>query len=310
MRGFLLLAAAFAAAARADVRVVVAQDGSGDAKSVQEAIDHAAAYGSGRLIVEIRPGTYRERVVVGADKPRVTFRGKDAASTIITFNMSAAAGGGTSKSYTVDVRGAEFEAENVTFENSFGTGSQAVALAVRSDRAVFRKCRFIGWQDTLYADAGRQYYKDCYIEGHVDFIFGNATAAFDHCEIHSKGAGYLTAQSRLSAESTTGYVFYQCKLTGESTGRGVFLGRPWRPYSRVIYLECEMGDFIRPEGWDNWNHTEANEKTAWYAEYGSKGPGAKMSERVTWAKTITAEDAEKFKPATFLRGEDGWAAAK
>jgi pectin methylesterase-like acyl-CoA thioesterase len=205
---------------------VVAQDGSGDSKTIQYAIDHAPTQtGTQRLAIEIRPGVYHERVVVPRGRGRVTFLGKDAASTIITAGMSAKAAGGTFLRSTVDVEADGFEAENITFENTFGVGSQAVALSVHSDRAVLRNCRLLGWQDTLYAAYGRQYYKDCYIAGHVDFIFGNATAVFDDCEIHSLGAGYLTAHSRTTPEQTTGYVFRRCRLTGENTGKGG-LSRP------------------------------------------------------------------------------------
>jgi pectinesterase len=296
-----LLLALLALPAFGAVHVVVSQDGKGDFKTIQQAIDHAPLYGSDRLVIEIRPGSYHERVMVPQDRPRVTFQGQDAATTVITYSMSATAAGGTFFSSIVHIEADEFEAENITFENSYGVGSQAVAISVQSDRAYFRKCRFLGWQDTVYANRGRQYYKDCYIAGHVDFIFGNATAVFDHCEIHSLGAGYITAHSRLTADGPTGYVFYHCDLTGENTGKGVFLGRPWRPYARVVYLDCNLGAHIRPEGWDNWR-SEANEKTAWYAEYNSKGPGAEAAKRVPWVKTLTADQAKAFEPHEFLQG--------
>jgi pectinesterase len=164
---------------------------------------------------------------------------------------------------------------------------------VNADRARFLKCRFLGWQDTLYANGGRQHYKDCYIEGHVDFIFGNATALFEDCEIHSKGQGYVTAQSRLADTPATGYVFRHCRLTGSNTGNGVYLGRPWRPYARVVYIDCWLGEHIRPQGWDNWRNPE-NEKTAWFAEYHSTGPGANAGSRVGWSKQLTAREAEEF----------------
>lgn len=302
--------AAAAPPAPSPIRVVVAADGSGDFKTIQRAVDHAldrvAAFGPRqRLIIEIRPGTYRERVRVPPNMPRVTFLGKDAASTVITYSMSAAAAGGTFFSAAIDVSGAEFEAENITFENSFGTGSQAVAISVHSDRAVFRKCRFLGWQDTLYAASGRQYYRDCYIEGHVDFIFGNSATVFDGCEIHSRGPGYIAAVSRTTPGMPSGFVFRHSKLTGENTGKGVFLGRPWRAYARVVFLDCWMGEHIRPEGWNNWNNAE-NEKTAWFAELGSTGPGAAAAKRVTWARALSAKEAAAFAPERFLRGKDGW----
>lgn len=288
----------------AAVRVVVAQDGSGDFPTIQRAIDHAPTVTGGqRLVIEIRPGTYRERVMIPQDRARVTVRGADAATTVVTAGMSAKTAGGTFFSATVEVQGSEFEAENITFENTFGTGSQAVAISVHSDRAVFRKCRFTAWQDTLYAAHGRQYYQDCYIEGHVDFIFGNAAAVFSNCEIHSRGAGYITAHSRTLPGGSTGFVFDHCRITGSDTGKGVFLGRPWRPYSRVAFLECFVGDHIRPEGWDNWGDA-ANEKTAWYGESGSTGPGASAAQRVPWARPLTAGDAAMLR--ALLRGNDGW----
>ena len=295
-------------------RMVVAADGSGDSKTIQWAIDHALDSGvplgpEQRVVLEIRPGTYRERLKVPPDRPRMTFRGQDAAATVITAGMSAKAAGGTFLSATVEVLGAEFEAENVTFENTFGVGSQAVALAIHSDRAVFRQCRFIGWQDTLYAATGRQYYKDCYIDGHVDYIFGNATAVFENCHIHNRGAGYITAHSRTLADGPTGFVFYRCRLTGSDTGEGVYLGRPWRRYSRVVFIETEMGAHIRPEGWENWRNAE-NEKTAWYAESGSTGPGARPGDRVKWSKQLTADEAKPFLPGAFLRGVDNWEPSK
>lgn len=288
------------------VRMVVAQDGSGDSRTIQWAVDHAPPAKPGqRIVIEIRPGTYRERVIVPQDRPLVSFLGSDAASTVITYDMSAKAAGGTFFSATVNVQGAGFRAENITFENTFGVGSQAVALHINSDRAVLRNCRFLGWQDTLYAAQGRQYYENCLIEGHVDFIFGNAAAVFENCEIRSRGAGYITAHSRLTADGPTGYVFLKCRLTGENTGEGVYLGRPWRPYARVAFIECFLGAHIRAEGWENWRNPE-NEKTAWYAEIGSMGPGAKAESRVSWARALASNAAEQFRPEVFLHGADGW----
>jgi pectinesterase len=244
-------------------------------------------------------------VRVPHDRPRVTFLGQDAQSTIITFGVGAKDVGGTFFSATVDINADEFEAQNITFENSYGTGTQAVAISLHSDRAVFRNCRFLGMQDTLYAASGRQYYVDSYIAGHVDFIFGNAAAVFDHCQIHSRGAGYVAAESRTMADGAQGFVFTHCRLTADAGVHDVFLGRPWRNYSRVVYLECWMGDHIRPEGWNNWNK-EAAEQSSWFAEYGSDGPGANAAARVKWAKPLTAAEARDFRPEVFLRGADGW----
>jgi pectinesterase len=309
--GLPAVAAAMPSAAGGDtIRAVVAADGSGEFQTIQRAVDHVldhAPENVGRVILEIRPGVYRERLKVPQDIPRVTLQGSDAASTVITYGMGAAAAGGTFFSPVVEVDGAGFEAVNITFENSFGAGTQAVALSIHSDRAVFRNCRFSGWQDTLYAASGRQYYRDCFIEGHVDFIFGNAAAVFDRCEIHSRGSGYIAAHRRTRPDEPTGFVFRDCRLTGAAAeSPGVFLGRPWRSCARVVFLNCWMGGHIRPEGWDNWNHTPANEKTAWFAELGSTGPGANTVARVAWARALTPAAAGAFAPEVFLRGSDGW----
>ena len=220
--------------------------------------------------------------------------------------MSAADAGGTFLSATVRVAADEFEAENITFENTFGVGSQAVALHLESDRAVIRKCRMLGWQDTLYAASGRQYFRDCYIEGYVDFIFGNAAAVFEGCEIRSLDSGYITAHSRTQADGATGFVFDHCRLTAKDppTAR-VFLGRPWRPYARVLFLHCRMDQHILPEGWDNWGST-LNEKTAVFAEFECDGPGAVLSRRVPWMRHATRQDAAAFCLERFLGGDDDW----
>ena len=293
------------ASAPAPIHVVVAKDGSGDFPTVQNAVDHAfdrvLAPTTARLVIEIRPGVYRERVRVPHDRPRVTFLGTDAQSTVITYGVGAKDVGGTFFSAVVDISADQFEASNITFENSYGAGTQAVAVSVHSDRAVFRHCRFLGMQDTLYAASGRQYYAESYIAGHVDFIFGNAAAVFDRCEIRSRGAGYIAAVSRTLPEDAQGFVFHHCRLTADAGVHDVFLGRPWRNYARVVYLECAMGDHIRPEGWDNWNKVAA-EKT----EYSSSGPGGAADARVKWARQLTAAEAGQFRPEVFLRGNDGW----
>ena len=248
--------------------LVVASDGSGDVRTVQEAIDRVPANNRARYVILIKPGIYRQQVKIPSNKPYVTLLGQNAENTVLSFNLSNSQVGSTSASFSTYVGANDFRAENLTFENSFGPGSQAVALLVEADRAVFLRCRFLGWQDTLYAKAGRQFYQDCYIEGHVDFIFGAATAVFENCTIHSKGQGYLTAHMRFSETEPTGFVFRNCRLTCVNTGKGVFLGRPWRAFGRVVFINTEMQAHIRIEGWDNWRDP-AREKTAWFAEYKS-----------------------------------------
>lgn len=298
-----------ARAAVEPIHVVVAQDGSGDFPTIQNAVDHVMdgvlQPFAGRVIIEIRPGVYPERVRVPEDRPRITFRGQDASTTVIRFSVGAKDVGGTFFSAVVDINSPEFEAENITFENSFGAGTQAVAISVHSDRAVFRHCRFLGMQDTLYAASGRQYYVDSYIAGSVDFIFGDAPAVFERCEIHSRAVGYIAAVSRTMPASPAGFVFDHCKLTAEETVRRVALARPWRLYARVVYLNCWMGEHIRPAGWDNWNKPEA-ERDSFFAEFRSEGPGGNTTGRVAWAHALTESGAAKFRANVFLRGADGW----
>jgi len=249
-------------------------------------------------VIQIKPGVYHEQIRVNAGKRSVTFRGEDPLKTVLTFKISAQQAGNTRLAFSTFVNANSFRAENVTFENSFGTGSQAVALFVDADLAEFQNCRFLGWQDTLFVNGGRHLFKDCYIEGHVDFIFGNASAVFENCTIHSKAKGYVTAHYRTSGDQNTGFVFRRCRLTG-AAGTEAYLGRPWRPYARVIFLECWLGAHIKPAGWDNWRDP-AREKTAWFAEYKSTGPGANANARVAWSKQLTAADARLFSRERFF----------
>ena len=278
-----------------------------------------------RVYIEIAPGTYRERVIITQNHPNITLIGTGARpeDTVITSSLNAKQVGGTFFTETIQINGPAFEADNLTFENSAGNTGQAVAAAVRSDRAIFKHCRFLGHQDTLFADYGRQYYLNSYIEGGVDFIFGNAAAVFDRTELHANGPGYLTAQSRTSPDQPTGYIIVSSKVTtsldqsttpdGNTAGaqsiasaKGLTaLGRPWRPYSRVIYIHTELPATLNPAGWNNWNNP-ANEKTAYYAEFGNTGPGANFLSRVPWSHQLTAEQADQFLPQTFLRGTDNW----
>jgi pectinesterase len=276
----------------------VASDGPADHRTVQAAVDAIPAGNRERVVVLIKPGVYKERLRVARDKGPVTFRGEPgrAADTLLTFNYSAKSveNGkevGTSGSYSTLIEAADFTAENVTFENSAGEVGQAVALRTTGDRATFRNCRFLGWQDTLYTHDGRCYFEDCYIEGRVDFIFGRSTAVFNRCHIHSKNGGFVTAAAT-PQEAAFGYVFLDCRLTGSGEPKA-YLGRPWRPYAAVAYLRCEMGPHVRPEGWDNWRNPD-NEKTARFAEYQCTGPGAAPAARVRWSRQLTDDEAAKY----------------
>ncbi len=307
----ILFAAAFASAAKAaeftgaKADLTVAADGSGNVKTVGEAIEKVPENNKKRFVIRLKNGVYQEQIRIPANKPYISLIGESAETTKLTFNISNKVAGSTSAAYAFYVGAHDFRAENITFENSFGQGSQAVAVLTEADRLVFVNCRFLGWQDTLYAKNGRQYFENCYVEGSVDFIFGQAAAVFERCTIHSKSDGYIAAPMRFSDTETSGYVFSRSKLTGANAGKGVFLARPWRAFGRTIYLNTEMGAHIRPEGWNNWGKTE-NERTAYFAEYNSTGAGAKTNERVKWMHQLSKDEAQKFEAANFLKGRDGW----
>lgn len=300
----LLAFAGSAITAEAACNITVAADGSGDVKTVNAALDKVPEGNKSRCTIKIKPGTYDEQIRVPASKPYVSFIGEDAAKTILTFKISNKEAGSTSAAYATYIGGHDFHAENVTFENSFGQGSQAVAVLVEADRAVFKNCRFLGWQDTLYAKNGRQYYRDSYIEGHVDYIFGQAAAVFENCRIHSKADGYIAAPMRFAATEPSGFIFLNSTLTSENTTKGVYLGRPWRDYGRTVFINTKMDAQIRPEGWHHW--VPEREKTAYFAEYGSTGKGASPETRVAWAKKLGDADVKVFSVEYFLGGKDGW----
>ena len=289
--------------------ITVAADGSGDFKTVQAAVDAAPANSAERVVIHIKPGTYKERVRVPKDKPRLTFKGEDAKTTILTYDLSAKSVTppatqpvGTSGSYSTLVEADDFIAENVTFENTAGDIGQAVALRTTGKRQAFYKCRMLGWQDTLYVHEGSIYVGDSYIEGRVDFIFGRATAVFERCHIHSKNGGYVTAAATAETDPF-GFVFLDCKLTGD--GAPAYLGRPWRDHAAVAFVRCELGAHVRPEGWDNWRNP-AREKTARYAEYNCTGPGADRSKRVPWSRELSDAEAAKYTVENILGGPHGF----
>src|SRR5580698_1224655 len=258
--------------------ITVAADGSGQFKSVQEAIMSVPSGSAANpVIIHIKPGTYRELIYVQREKSFFRLIGDDAARTIITFNLYAGMTNvdgkplGTFKTPTATIDADNFTAENITFENSAGPVGQALAIRVDGDRAAFQHCRFLGWQDTILINRGRQYFENCYIAGHVDFIFGAATAWFENCHIHCLRNGYVTAAST-PQDAAYGYVFSHCTIDAE-TNVQTFLGRPWRLYASVTYLDCYLSEAVRPVGWFDWGKPQAHTTTR-YAEFNSTGPGA------------------------------------
>lgn len=288
---------------------VVAQDGSGDFFTVQEAINAVPDFRKNvRTTILVRRGVYKEKLIVPESKINISLLGQEGA--VISYDDYAnkqnvfGENKGTSGSSSCYIYTPDFYAENITFENSSGPVGQAVACFVSADRAYFKNCRFLGFQDTLYTygKGCRQYYEDCYIEGTVDFIFGWSTVVFNRCHINSKGNGYVTAPSTDKGQKY-GYVFYDCKLTADNGVDRVFLSRPWRPYGQAVFIRCELGRHILPVGWDNWGNKE-NEKTAFYAEYESKGEGANPKARAAFSHQL--KDLKGYEIETVLAGDDGW----
>lgn len=288
---------------------VVAQDGSGDFFTVQEAVNAVPDFRKNvRTTILVRKGTYKEKIIIPESKINISLIGED--GTILTNDDFAnkknvfGENMGTSGSSSCYIYAPDFYAENITFENSAGPVGQAVACFVSADRAYFKNCRFLGFQDTLYTygKQSRQYYEDCYIEGTVDFIFGWSTAVFNRCRIHSKGDGYVTAPSTDKGKKY-GYVFYDCRLTSDKEVAKVYLSRPWRPYAQAVFVRCELGKHILPEGWHNWGKRE-NEKTVFYAEYESRGEGANPKARAAFSRQL--KNLKGYEPVTVLAGDDGW----
>jgi pectinesterase len=293
------------------VELTVAADGSAKYKTVQEAVMAVpAGTAESPVVIRVKPGTYKELVYIQREKRFFRLIGEDASKTVITFDLNANLKGldgkpiGTFRTPSVQIDADDFAAENITFENSAGPVGQALAIRVDGDRAVFRNCRFLGWQDTMLLNRGRQYFENCYVEGHVDFIFGAATAFFERCHIRALKDGYLTAASTPD-DQPFGFVFSHCRVTGATPEVKTYLGRPWRAYSAVTFVDTEMSEAVRPEGWHNWNFPE-REKSVRYAEFGSKGPGANSSARVAWARRLTKAEAKAITPRKVLGGADGW----
>jgi len=320
----LLCASAFAAPPKKTV--TVAEDGSGDFKDVQSAVDSAPA---GNLVIRIKPGVYHQLLRISA--PGVELRGLGAKpeDVVLTFGNSHAMAGGTTASASTTISGDDFLAENLTFDNSFSRDqpdahgdTQAVALLTLGDRQVYRHIRLIGAQDTLYANsktchsteeiaaaqpcqAARQYFSDCYIEGHVDFIFGDAKAVFTNCEIHAipHPVVTLTAQSRVYPAEDSGYLFLHCKVTGDPAATNILLGRPWRAYSTVYFVDTDFKAKLNPAGWQEW---DGKLKTTTYAEFGSHGQSGDVTQRVASTHVLTAPEAQKLTLKAWIAGTDGW----
>ncbi|WP_418867945.1 pectinesterase family protein [Segatella hominis] len=301
--------------------LVVSRDGTGEFRTIDEAIEVCRAFMDYTKVIYVKKGVYKEKLIIPSWLTNITICGEDRDNTIITWddhaNIKMPVGGldseaavkgkpmGTFRTYTLKVQGSYITLKDITIENNAAKLGQAVALHTEGDHILVQNCRLLGNQDTVYTGVGgtRVAFYDCYIEGTTDFIFGPSIAWFQNCEIHSKANSYITAASTPAGQKY-GYVFYKCRLTADKDVDKVYLGRPWRPFAATIFMDCELGKHIRPEGWHNWNNAK-NEETARYAEYGNKGEGASTKNRVKWSKQLSKKEAAKV---TLLDafGEDCW----
>lgn len=287
--------------------IVVSRDGTGNFRTLQEAIESARAFMDYTVTIYVRNGVYKEKVIVPSWVENIDIIGEDRDKTIITYDDHANINKmGTFRTYTVKVEGSDITFKNLTIENNAAQLGQAVALHTEGDRLKFINCRILGNQDTIYTGAKftRLYFKDCYIDGTTDFIFGPSTALFENCMIHSKRNSYVTAAST-PKEAKYGYIFKHCKLTAEPGVDKVYLGRPWRPYAYTLFIECELGKHIVPAGWHNWGK-QSNEETARYMEYKNTGEGANVSERVAWSKQLTKKEAEAVTVDAIFGTQSNW----
>ncbi len=292
--------------------IVVARDGTGEFRNVAEALEVCRAFMDYHKVIYVKKGTYKEKIVVPQWLTNIEILGEDCANTIITYDDHANIklpgtdrGMGTFRTYTVKVQGSGITFRNITIENNSPRMGQAVALHTDGDRIVLINCRLLGHQDTVYTGTAgtRLLFKDCYIEGTTDFIFGPSIAWFEGCTIHSKANSYITAAST-PKDQPYGYVFNHCRLTADSTVTKVYLGRPWRDYGYTLFMNCEMGGHIRPEGWHHWQ--KERENTARYMEYNNHGAGADVSKRVSWSHQLSKKEASKTTMAAVFCINDAW----
>lgn len=288
--------------------IVVAQDGSGDYKTVNEALKKLKGDSEDPVRIYIKNGKYNEKVLLNYTLNNITLEGESRKGVVISYGDYAQLNNmGTSGSYTLRVDGNNIKIKNLTVENTAGPVGQAVALHTTGDKIHVIDCDILGNQDTLYATGrnSRNLFDNCYIEGTVDFIFGAATALFRNCHLHAKSDSYLTAAST-AEDNPVGYVFHHCKVTAAPDVKNVHLGRTWRPYASTHFIECELPDAINPKGWHNWGKEE-NEKTARYGEYKCTGPGANDSERVDWRRKLSALEAARLtNPGQLFSRESTW----
>lgn len=292
--------------------IVVSRDGTGEFRTISEAIEVCRAFMDYHKVIYVKRGTYKEKLIVPQWLTNIEILGEDRDATVITYddhaniaNPATGRGIGTFRTYTVKVEGNSITFRNITIENNAARLGQAVALHTEGDRLVFVNCRLLGHQDTVYTGVAgtRLLFRNCYIEGTTDFIFGPSTAWFENCEIRSRADSYITAAST-PQDRPYGYIFSHCRLTADANVTKVYLGRPWRDYGYTLFINCEMGRHIRPEGWHHWQ--KERQKTARYMEYGNSGEGAATNRRATWTRQLTKKEAAKITMEEVFSINDKW----
>ncbi len=292
--------------------IFVARDGTAEFRNIDDAIEVCRAFMEYRKVIFVKAGTYKEKLIVPSWLTNIEICGEGPDRTIITYDDHAnirrpetGKAMGTFRTYTMKIEGSGITLKNLTIENNAARLGQAVALHTEGDRLVFVNCRFLGHQDTIYTGAGatRLWFKDCYIEGTTDFIFGPSTAWFEECTIHSKQNSYITAASTPQGQPY-GYIFHRCTLTADAGVDKVYLGRPWRPYAHTLFMQCTLGSHILPEGWHNWNNPQ-NEQTTRYEEYNNTGAGADTRQRAPWTRQLTKKQAALITPEQVF-GDTSW----
>ena len=286
--------------------IVVARDGTGDFRTVDEAIEVCRAFMDYHKVIYIKKGTYKEKLIIPSWLQNIELCGEDAETTVITYDDHANINKmGTFRTYTLKVEGNDITLKNLTIENNSARLGQAVSLHTEGDRIKVVNCRIIGHQDTIYTGVAgtRLYFKGCYICGTTDFIFGPSTAWFEDCTIESLINSYVTAAST-PKDQPFGYIFNHCRLIATEGVDQVYLGRPWRDYGYTLFMNCEMGRHIRPEGWHHWE--KQREQTARYLEYNNHGEGAKTKERVAWSRQLTKKEADQITPASVFSLRSEW----
>ncbi|WBL22739.1 pectinesterase family protein [Zunongwangia sp. HRR-M8] len=293
--------------------IKVARNDQADFSSIQDAINSVRVFGPGEVLIEIAAGVYKEKIVIPSHITKLTLKGSDREKTIISYNDHTGKideltkkEHGTFSSHTLLVQGTDVHLENLTIQNTSCNDGQAVALHVEGDRFVAVNCKILGCQDTLYAakEGSRQYYEQCFIQGTTDFIFGQAIAVFQDCTIKSLTDSYITAAAT-PRNQEFGFVFYKCKLIADKDVTKVFLGRPWRPYAKTVFINTEMGAQILEEGWHSWpgdSMFPEKEKTAYYAEYESRGAGASPENRVEWSHQLGKWEIEQYSLRNIFNG--------